>query len=545
MATPFIQPGPVLANLYSSDSLLAQLLQRKVPPELFRTEQPQLEELGARAAGPLADLQRSDRLNEPRLVQWDPWGERVDRIEVTPLWREAERLAVHYGLTAIPYERREGQWARLCQFARVYLFHPVTDVYTCPLAMTDGAARALLEAGNSALIERAVSHLTSRDPATFWTSGQWMTEATGGSDVGRSESTAELSGDGRWRLYGKKWFTSAATSQVALTLARPAGNGPGGNGLAMFYVECRTPDGRLDRIRIERLKDKLGTRKVPTAELTLDGTPATLVAGVTGGTRAIEPMLKITRTWNSVCAAAAMRHAHRLAADYATRRVAFGAPLAAQPLHRATLLEIEAECAGALLLAFLLAEYLGLEEAGTATESEALLLRILTPLVKLTTGKQAVAAVSETIEAFGGAGYIEDTGLPGMLRDTHVFPIWEGTTNVLALDLLLRADLASGLGPLGERIAHACAPAAAAGLEPESRVALAAYAKAAAWLRSVRESESQQAQARRLALTLGRTLELALLIEHAAALPAGPEQDRAAGLARCFRGSGVDLLARD
>lgn len=543
MAMPFVQSAPTLKNLYTSDELLSAYLRRRLPRDVLVSAEAELEELGALAAGSLAELQHSDRLNEPRFLQWDAWGNRIDRIELTPLWREAERLAVRYGLTAIPYERREGQWSRLRQFALVYLFHPVTDVYTCPLAMTDGAARTLIDTGHQQLVERALPHLTSRDPTHFWTSGQWMTEAAGGSDVGLSETRAELHEDGRWRLYGKKWFTSAATSQMALTLARPTGNGPGGGGLALFYVECRGADGRLDGIRIERLKDKLGTRKVPTAELTLDGAPAVLVAGRSGGTKAIEPMLKITRTWNSVCAAAAMRHAQRLAADYASRRVAFGAPLTNQPLHRATLLDLEAECAGAALIAFELVLQLGREEARVASEDDALLLRMLTPLAKLTTGRQAVAAVSESIEAFGGAGYVEDTGLPTLLRDSHVFPIWEGTTNVLALDLLLRADLGHAIAALERRVGAACAAASAAGLEREGQAASAAIATARHWLRAGSDVDAAQAGGRRLALTLGRGLELALLVEHAAALPPGPAQSAAALLARHFRRAGVDLLA--
>ena len=539
----FVQTAPRLDNLYLSDRLLCGLMRRKLPPDLYAQLEPEFIELGALAAGPLAERQRVDRANEPVLTQWDPWGNRVDSIELSPLWREAERVAVRFGLTAIPYERHEGAWSRVRQFALVYLFHPVTDVYTCPLAMTDGAARTLLDSGNRELVERAVPHLTHRDPAEFWTSGQWMTESAGGSDVGRSETVAEPDGDGRWRLYGKKWFTSAATSQVALTLARPVGNGPGGQGLAMFYVECRDGAGRLDGIRVERLKDKLGTRKVPTAELTLEGTPARLVAGTGGGTRAIEPMLKITRTWNSIAAAAFMRHGHRLAADYALRRVAFGAPLAAQPLHRATLADLEAECAGAALLAFEQVELLGREEAGVLDENGAALLRLLTPLVKLTTGKQAVAAVGEAIEAFGGAGYVEDTGIPLLLRDTHVLPIWEGTTNVLSLDLLLRADVARGVIALGLRVEAALAGAAAgAGLAAAAATASGAVRHAVALLKAAVDPDLRQSEARRFALTLGRAFELALLIEHACALQPGVERAAIEDLAQRFRRSGVDLL---
>ena len=144
----------------------------------------------ARRRGELYREQLADRENEPRLIQWDAWGNRVDRIEVTPLWRKAERIAAEQGLVAIAYERKHGAHSRVHQFALAYLFTPSTDIYSCPLAMTDGAARALIASGNRALIERALPHLTSRDPATFWTSGQWMTEATGGSDVGLSQTVA-------------------------------------------------------------------------------------------------------------------------------------------------------------------------------------------------------------------------------------------------------------------------------------------------------------------------------------------------------------------
>ncbi len=538
--TPFVQPAPRVANAYASDPLLPALLRRKLGPELHAAIEPELLAMGELAAGPLFELQRADRLNEPVLTQWDPWGTRVDRIELTPLWREAEILAARHGLVAIPYERREGPWSRLRQFALVHLFHPVTDVYTCPLAMTDGAARTLLASGNPTLIERAVPRLTSRDPAVFWTSGQWMTESTGGSDVGRSETVARPDADGRWRLYGKKWFTSAATSPMALTLARPEGNGPGGSGLAMFYVECRDAGGRLDGIRVERLKDKLGTRKVPTAELTLDGTPAVLVAGRTGGTRAIEPMLRITRTWNSVAAVSFMRHGLALAEDYARRRLAFGAPLADQPLHRETLADLQAETAGATLLTFLLVELLGHEEAGAVEPDDAALLRLLFPVVKATTGRQAVQVVSETIESFGGAGYVEDTGLPVLLRDAQVLPIWEGTTNVLSLDALLRADVARALPALQarlRRIEAGCGPHAA----PYAASALRAVERVAAWLAQARDAAHVQAGARRATLTLGRSLELALLAEHAGALQGAAHAEALEWCRRLHR-AGVDLL---
>jgi acyl-CoA dehydrogenase len=528
----FTQSPPSLGNSFRDDPLLRSWLSRNLPQDRRDDLEAELDELGARAGGPLYRLQLADRLNEPRLVQWDAWGNRIDEVEVSPLWREAERLAVAHGLVATGYAPEHGRYARAAQFAKVYLFHPSSDVYTCPLAMTDGAARCLLQSGNSRLIDRALPRLLARDPALFWTSGQWMTETTGGSDVGRSETTAVQDGAG-WRLYGRKWFTSAVTSQMTLTLARPQGNPAGGKGLAMFYLEIRDADGRLNGIRVDRLKDKLGTRKVPTAELTIDGARAELVGEPVNGTRAIEPMLAVTRMWNSVCAVAAMRRAASLARSYALEREAFGRRLAELPLHRDTLAAVEAETWGAFLITFLLVELTGRQENGAIDDEQRALLRLITPLTKLVTGKQAVGVVSEVIESFGGAGYVEDTGLPMLLRDTQVLPIWEGTTNVLSLDALLRADLRAGLAALMGRVSACLRPLTDPRLVGAARQALGAIERATLWVESGRDKEILQSGARRLALTLARGLQLALLCEHAQWML--DQQRDASGLAAALR----------
>jgi alkylation response protein AidB-like acyl-CoA dehydrogenase len=505
-----------------------------------------LADMGALAGGELYQLQLRDRLNEPTLTQWDAWGNRVDHIEVSPLWQRASAIAASSGLIAIPYERKHGRYSRLHQFAAVYLFHPSSDVYTCPLAMTDGAARTLSVSGNERLIARAVTKLTSRNPAEAWTSGQWMTESTGGSDVGASLTRAVRDDTGQWRLYGKKWFTSAITSQMALTLARPEGNGPGGGGLAMFYVETHD-EGGSNGIRVERLKDKLGTRKVPTAELTLDGARAELVGDTRHGTRNIEPMLTVTRAWNSVTSVAFMRRALMLARSYASQRRAFGARLGELPLHVDTLAGLEAETRGAFLLAFELVDLMGRQEAGQVgddklDDEQRALLRVITPIAKLLTAKQAVAVVSECIEAFGGAGYVEDTGLPTLLRDTQVLPIWEGTTNVLALDTLLRGELSVGLPALQARIKRGIATAADARLAAAGRQAEAAIEHVAQWLSHNDDPRRLQANARRVAMTMGRALELSLLIEHAAAADPAVQAGHVAAACR-FAAAPLDLLA--
>lgn len=539
---PFIQSAPRLGNQYGDDGFLRGYLRRKLPADVLRQVEPELQEMGQLAAGELYDLQLQDRLNEPRLTQWDAWGNRIDRIEVTLLWQRAAVIAARRGLIGIPYERKHGRFSRIHQFALVYLFHPSSDVYTCPLAMTDGAARTLNVSGNAALIEHAVARLVSRDPAQAWTSGQWMTEATGGSDVGISLTRAAVE-NGEWRLYGKKWFTSAITSQMALTLARPAGNGPGGSGLALFYVETHDAAGQLNRIRVERLKDKLGTRKVPTAEIVLDGTRAQLVSTDRDGTRNIEPMLVVTRAWNSVTSAAFARRGVALARAYASQREAFGAPLDQLPLHVDTVAGLEAETRAACLLAFELVELLGRQEAGEIDEEQRRLLRLVTPIAKLLTAKQAVMVVSEAIEAFGGAGYVEDTGLPTLLRDTQVLPIWEGTTNVLSLDALLRGDLTAGLAALGNRIA-ACVRDVRDGRLAElgSRPA-AAIAHVLQWRQQHGDAAQLQSGARRMAMTLGRAWQLALLIEHAQWCVDNNADDSAVAAAVRFAAQPIDLLA--
>ncbi len=501
----------------------------------------ELVEMAALAGGELYDLQLADLASEPRLISWNPWGERIDRIEVTAVWQRAEEIAARRGVVATAYEARHGAASRLHQFALAYLFIPSTDLYGCPLAMTDGAARTLLASGNRRLIERAVPRLTGRDPATFWTSGQWMTEATGGSDVGTTRTVARLD-DGGWRLYGHKWFTSAVASQMALTLARPEGNGPGGKGLALFYLETRDDAGRPNGITVHRLKDKLGTRKLPTGELTLDGTRAVPVGATSDGVKAIAPMLNVTRTWNAVTAAAFLRRAHALAADYARRRMAFGGLLIDKPLHRDTLAGLEAEAAGAFHLAFRVVELLGRVEAGVASAEEAALLRLLTPIAKLTTAKQAVAGTSEALECFGGAGYLEDTGLPALLRDAQVLPIWEGTTNVLALDV--QRAMADGPAPLMLEVRRCRAQVREEGLARAAEGAVESAERAVRWLAAAAQEggEAVEAGARRFALTLGRALEVTLAASHAQwALDHGQDPHSRAVALRLAAGSGTPL----
>ena len=531
----FFQDPPRLGNQFDDDAQLTSWIARFVPETAG-----ELRMLGDLAVE-MYGKQLLDLDNEPELIQWDAWGNRIDRIEVSPLWREAQVLAAKHGMVAAGYEDRYGVHNRTHQFAIVHVLGPSLDVYSCPLAMTDGAARTLLASGNQALIERYVPLLLTRDPQKMWTSGQWMTERTGGSDVSRTETVAKKDGD-TWRLYGTKWFTSATTSEMALTLARPEGNGEGSRGLALFLVELRDTNGRLRNILVNRLKDKLGTRKVPTAELTLDGTPAIMVGAANDGVRQITPMLSVTRTWNAVSAVSAMRRGLALAKDYARRRSAFGALLVDKPLHADTLASLEAEYSAAFCLAFRSAALIGALEHG-ASDHEERLSRALVPIAKLTTGKQAVAVASEAIEACGGAGYVEDTGLPRILADAQVLPIWEGTTNVLSLDTLRALGKGGALEAIRAEIDACAAAATDAGLAKPVAAAKAACDHATAWVTdAMPKPDRLEAGARRFALTLGRSLELALLAQHAQWCLDHGHGERAAAAARRFAANGVDLV---
>lgn len=551
---PFQQAPPTLGNQYEDDRVLRSYLTRVLPADVLREIEPTLSEMGRLSGDELYQMQLADRLNEPQLTQWDAWGSRVDRIEVTPLWRLAERIAVERGVVATAYERKHGSFSRIHQCALAYLFTPSTDIYSCPLAMTDGAARTLLISENQKLMNRALPHLITRDQAQFWTAGQWMTELTGGSDVGLSETVAReeqpltlhsTPETRNFRLYGRKWFTSAIASQIALTLARPEGNPPGGRGLALFYLETRDEHGGLNNIEINRLKDKLGTRKVPTAELTLNGTRAQLVMGASDGVRNITPLLNITRLWNGISAVSLMRRGLALAFDYARKRVAFGAPLSEKPLHMDTLAGLQAEAEAAFHFAFYVAELTGRSEAGEIDEYDSHMLRLLTPVMKLMTGKQAVMIASDVLESFGGAGFVEDTGLPVLLRDSQVLPIWEGTTNVLALDTLRALGAKTdGLASLHSAVSTILEIVHDPRLLDATRVVFSALDHADSWLCEAqsRGQTNLEAGARRFALTIGRLMELALLTRHAQWSLDRETDGRAAASVRRFAHSGIDCI---
>jgi len=511
----FFQEGPELGNQYRGDQVLQAWLKAHLPAEILKEIAPGLEHLGERAAGEMLSMAADAEAHPPRHVPYDPWGRRVDRIETTWGWQALRKVAAEEGIVATAYERRQGVWSRLHQFVRLYLYNPSSAIASCPLAMSDGAARVLELHGDTAQKQQYLPHLLSRDPKQFWTSGQWMTERTGGSDVSGT-STVALIENGGYRLHGNKWFTSATDSQLALTLARDEALDAEGR-LSLFLLELRDAQGRLNNIFVHRLKDKLGTRALPTAELTLKGTPALRIGQPGHGVRTIGTVLNITRLYNAVCAVSYMRRGLALAQDYAGKRRAFGKLLADQPLHRETLAELNMEFTSALHLVLHLGVLLGREETGAASDSEKLLLRLLIPVAKLYTAKQSIAVASEVLECFGGQGYIEDTGLPVLLRDCQVLSIWEGTTNVLSLDVLRVLEQGDVLDTFDNDVARHLEHLQ----RPELAVLRVSIQRAVrdiqSWFQSSGESSGtdRETGARRMAYALARIYMATLLAEAA------------------------------
>lgn len=516
MSSDFFQDPPRLGNTFTSDPVLGAILERRLPLAMRREIAPELATLGELAAGEMLALADAAERQPPRHLPYDAWGRRLDAIEVAPAWRHLHAIAAEHGVLAAAYERRHGAFSRLDQLARLYLYHPSSAFASCPLAMTDGAARVLELHAPVALRERLLPRLVSRDPATFWTSGQWMTERTGGSDVSGTATLAERTSDG-FRLHGSKWFTSATTAELALALARIEGAPAGSAGLSLFLIELRDEAGRLRGITVDRLKDKLGTRALPTAELTLAGAPGLLLGAEGRGVATVATMLNITRLYNACCAAGTLGRCLALARDYAVRRRAFGRSLAEQPLHVETLARLATEHRAAVLATFQAGELLGREEVGAASDDERAVLRLLTPLVKLATGRQAVAGASETLEAFGGAGYVEDTGLPRLLRDAQVLAIWEGTTNVLALDVLRAIEKDGALRPFVGDLEARLQGIRAGELAVSVERCRTRLGQAVAWRQEASRhgAEALQAGARAFALELFGTYAGALLAEQA------------------------------
>lgn len=448
ISTQFIQSSPYFDNPIE-DELLIDYLKRHIDLKYQNEVLNNLEKFSKRIVNEIEILATKAENNPPKHIPFSAWGDRIDEIEVDHSWKKLEEIACEEKLISLGYERNQAEDSRLFQMAKIFMFHPSSAFFSCPLAMTDGAAKLIETYGDESLKEKAFKNLTSDNPKNFWTSGQWMTEKTGGSDVGISETIAVKNED-HYVLHGIKWFTSATTSQMAMTLARVVDkNGKkidGPKGLALFYLELKDENNKLNNLEILRLKDKLGTKALPTAEIRLYGTKAKMIGATGEGIKKISSLFNITRIYNSCCATASYYRLQNLATNYAKNRIAFNKSIISHPLHYKKLTELKAKYQSCFHLTFFLSKLLGSSEINKNDNNEKIL-RLLTPIAKLYTAKLNLNAASELIESIGGAATIEDTRIPKWLRDAQILTIWEGTTNILSLDAIRAIHKDNALPP--------------------------------------------------------------------------------------------------
>lgn len=430
-------PDTTGMNFFEEDANLRFVLGMRLPKADLERALPLLHDAGAVAGGRLDELARIAERNPPRLVQYDARGERVDTVEYHPAYQGMERIAFErFGLAAISHRPGMFGWPgtvpHVVKYALSYVLIQAEFGLFCPVNMTDSLARVLRRFAEPELCERFVPRLTATRMEDLLQGAQFMTEKAGGSDVGATETEAVW--DGGWRLSGDKWFCSNVSADLMLTLARPQGAPAGTRGLGLFLVPKRLEDGSRNRYWINRLKDKLGTRDMASGEVTLDGAFAYQVGALDRGFVQMMEMVSSSRLSNAMRAAAMTRRGLLEASTHAAGRVAFGRTLDDLPLMRETLLELILDSESAV--AAVVHTGTVYDGADQGSGQDAKLLRILTPLIKLAICKRARWSTGESMEVRGGNGYIEDWVDPRLLRDSHLGSIWEGSTNVIALDVL-------------------------------------------------------------------------------------------------------------
>lgn len=423
-------PPLVDYDVFAADRALTEAVERHLAPELLAGARDELGELG-RSAGS-AQVQRwGAQANEypPKLRTHDRYGHRIDEVEFHPAWHRLLGHAVTAGLTDA-WGRPGGHVRRAAGFL---VWTQPEGGHGCPLSMTHAAVPALRT--DPVLAAEWEPRLTSwvyedglRPPAqkAGVLFGMGMTEKQGGSDVRANTTRAEpLSADGEYLLTGHKWFCSAPMSDGFLVLAQAPG------GLTCFLLPRVLPDGTRNAFAIQRLKDKLGNRSNASSEVEFDGTWARRVGDEGRGVRTIIEMVAATRLDCVLGSAALMRQAVAQAIHHCTYRSAFGGVLIEKPLMRNVLADLALESEAATVLALRLA---AAYDAGTETERA--FLRIAVPTAKYWVTKRCTPLAGEALECLGGNGYVEESGMPRLLREAPLNSIWEGSGNVQALDVL-------------------------------------------------------------------------------------------------------------
>ncbi|MBV9525521.1 MAG: acyl-CoA dehydrogenase family protein, partial [Candidatus Dormibacteraeota bacterium] len=525
------------ADWYGPDEHLRWLARRTLGESLWPVAERALRELGHIVPQRIEPLVRTADRNPPVLRQYDGTGTRVDDIEFHPAYREIERTVLGFGAVRAAY--RAG-WRGLSDraprplvSALLYLVLQSDQAITgCPIGMMDAMARCL-ERNDPDLAARFIPRIAD-DSGNHMTAAMFLTEKAGGSDVGANETVAVPAGDGTWRLNGEKWFCSCAHSDLILVLARPEGAPPGPRGLGLFLMPRYLEDGTRNTYLIHRLKEKFGTRAMPSAEVGLRNAFAWQVGSVDRGLPQMMDMVNLTRVGIATATAGAMRRNAFEALTHARGRSTFGTQLDAHPLMRDQLMELVVDSVAGLSAAMGIAQTLDRADAGDRESLAAL--RLLTPLFKMHGTERARISATEAMEVRGGNGFIEDWPEPRILRDVYVHAIWEGSGNVIALDVLRAIEQGALPGYIGDTERFAEAAAGTGPAAPLSRVVLDGLRRVEADVAALAGSDSaaRQLPVRRLARRMAILAIGARLVEQGNAYAEHTGSGRLAWLAARF-----------
>ncbi|RSD26762.1 acyl-CoA dehydrogenase family protein [Mesobacillus subterraneus] len=429
-------------NFYEEEPQFRKLLKELLDDEFFAYAEKELLAFGEKCTNEIDQRARfTDREGQPKLIKFDAYGEDISEVWVNDGYRKTVEDSYNTGIVGyvhkeIPELGRRGNY--IYSYAQGYLLSQTEPGFYCPVTLTMATAYLLDQYASQEVKEKFLPHVLSTGETTLYEGATFLTERQGGSDVGANVVKAVQTAEG-YKLYGEKYFASnAGMCGVAMVLARKEGAPSGTKGLTLFAVPWRREDGKLNGIKIRRLKDKLGVRAVPSAEVEFEGAEAYVVGDPAKGFYYMMEALNLSRVCNTVASLGIMRRAYMEAREYALKRGAFGKKLADFPMIKDTLvkmavkLEVETRTVFKYLPLF---EKVMRNDPGV-TEKDIVLNRLYIALLKKETAEQAVHFAHEAIEMHGGNGYIEDFVTPRLLRDAQVLTVWEGTANILGLEVL-------------------------------------------------------------------------------------------------------------
>ncbi|WP_422123804.1 acyl-CoA dehydrogenase family protein [Planococcus sp. X10-3] len=426
-------------NFYTKDETLKKILADFLPTDFHEYATKELAAFGRLAANEIDERARhTDRDGAPKLEKYDRLGEDISHVWVNDGYKKTveETYAtgiVGYVHTEIPELGRKGNY--VYSFAQGYLLSQSEPGFYCPVTLTMATAYLLDHFADDDVKARFLPHVCSTGDTELFEGATFLTERQGGSDVGANEVNAVETAAG-YRLYGEKYFASnAGMAGVAMVLARIEGAAEGSRGLTLFAVPWRI-DGKLNGIKIRRLKDKLGVRAVPSGEVEFDGAEAYVVGDSAQGLKYMMEALNLSRICNAVASVGIMKRALDEATEYAERRNAFGRKLTKFPMVQDSLMKLRAKQEFETAAIFDLIVLYDRVAAGEASAEEQILNRLLIAILKKESAEQAIHFSHEAIELHGGNGYIEDFVTPRLLRDAQVLTVWEGTANILGLELI-------------------------------------------------------------------------------------------------------------